>query len=226
MSANVASPRLSFEAFLARPDSDCRAEWIEGRVEYQTPVSLAHQLLCKFLLLVLELFVRERNLGTVLCAPFLMKIASRPSGREPDLLFIANSSQVRLHPTYLDGPADLVVEIISPESRERDRSEKFEEYENAGIREYWLIDPELKTADFYVLKSGVYRPARIDAEGRFWSAILPGFWIEVNWLWDQPGLLAVLQKWQDLPAAAQIEDLRVVNPAVSGADTSPPTTGG
>jgi Uma2 family endonuclease len=199
MSTNVAATRVSFEAFLARPDSDRRAEWIEGWVEYQMPVSLAHQLLCKFLLLVLELFVHDRNLGTVLCAPFLMKIPSRPSGREPDLLFISNSSQMQLRPTYLDGPADLVVEIISPEIRERDRTEKFEEYESAGIPEYWLIDPELKIADFYVLRGGVYRPARIDAEGRFWSAVLPGFWIDVNWLWDQPGLREVLQRWQVPP---------------------------
>ena len=70
---------LTFEAFLTRPDREGRAEWIAGRVEYRMPASLGHQLLCKFLLLIIELFVRERSLGTVIGPPFLMKIASRPA---------------------------------------------------------------------------------------------------------------------------------------------------
>lgn len=187
---------LSFEAFLARPDSDLQAEWIEGRIEYRMPASLAHQLLCKFLLLILELFVSERNLGTVLAAPFLMKLASRPSGREPDLLFVSDINRARLRDTYLDGPAELVVEIISPESRERDSGEKFDEYAAGGVPEYWLIDPELRTAEFYVLEGGTYRTAPIDAEGRFHSLVLQDFWIEVDWLWDQPGLLEVMGSWK------------------------------
>ena len=187
---------LSFEAFLARPDSDLQAEWIEGRIEYRMPASLAHQLLCKFLLLILELFVSVRNLGTVLDAPFLMKLASRPSGREPDLLFVSDINRARLRDTYLDGPAELVVEIISPESRERDSGEKFDEYAAGGVPEYWLIDPELRTAEFYVLEGGTYRTAPIDAEGRFHSLVLQDFWIEVDWLWDQPGLLEVMGSWK------------------------------
>ncbi|MEJ7756097.1 MAG: Uma2 family endonuclease [Nocardioidaceae bacterium] len=54
--------------------------------------------------------------------------------------------------TYLDGAADLAIEIISPESIGRDRGEKFVEYEAAGIREYWLIDPERRQAEFYRLE--------------------------------------------------------------------------
>ena len=199
LSTELTAMHLSFEAFLARRDSDRRAEWIEGRIEYRMPASLTHQLLCKFLLLILELFVGEKSLGTVLAAPFLMRIASRPSGREPDLIFVSSANRARLRETYLDGPADLVAEIVSPESRERDRGDKFEEYAGAGVMEYWLIDPELRIAEFFVLKEGVYRPARIDAEGRFWSVALPGFWIDVTWLWDQPGLLDVLKRWQ-IPA--------------------------
>ena len=187
---------LSFEAFLARADRERRAEWVEGRIEYRMPASLAHQLLCKFLLLILELFVREKSLGTVVGPPFLMKLSSRPTGREPDIIFVSNANLARFRSTFLDGPADLVVEIVSPESRERDREEKFEEYAAGGVAEYWLIDPELRTAEFYVLKNGTYRPARIDAEGRFWSVALPDFWLDVNWLWDQPGLFDVLKSWQ------------------------------
>lgn len=186
---------LSFESFLARPDDDRRAEWVDGRIEYRMPASLAHQLLCKFLLVILELFVSERRLGTVMVAPFLMRLASRPSGREPDILFISTENQGRLQTTFLDGPADLVVEIVSPESRERDRTEKFDEYALGGVPEYWIIDTELRIAEFYVLRDGAYQPARIDAEGRFWSVVLPGFWIDVRWLWDQPDVRDVMKTW-------------------------------
>lgn len=68
-----------------------------------------------------------------------MKLAQ--SGREPDLLFISNETAQRLTERKLEGAADLVIEIIFPESVRRDRYEKFDEYEEAGVREYWIIDP-------------------------------------------------------------------------------------
>ena len=91
---------------------------------------------------------------------------------------------------------DVAVEVISPESDDRDRVEKFEEYANAGVLEYWIIDPELRSAEFYVLNDGAYRLNPVDAEGRYWSAILPGFWIKIDWLWNQPRIMEVLQAWQ------------------------------
>ncbi|MDW8290080.1 MAG: Uma2 family endonuclease, partial [Armatimonadota bacterium] len=80
-----------------------------------------------------------------------MKTGADLPGRSPDILFVSQQNLHRLKPTYLDGPADLVVEIISPESEERDRTQKFSEYERGGVREYWLIDPEKRLAEFYVL---------------------------------------------------------------------------
>ncbi len=73
------------------------------------------------------------------------------SGREPDVLFIANDHLDRLKPPYLDGPADLVIEIISPESVKRYRGRKFFEYQAGGVAEYWLIDPAVQVAEFYQL---------------------------------------------------------------------------
>jgi Uma2 family endonuclease len=78
-----------------------------------------------------------------------MKLAG--SGREPDVLYLARSHLRRLRKTYLNGPADLVVEVVSPESVKRDREQKFGEYQAAGIPEYWVIDPEAQQADFYQL---------------------------------------------------------------------------
>ena len=93
----------------------------------------------------------------------------------------------RLGDTYLTGPADLAVEIVSPESVGRDRGEKFYEYERAGISEYWLLDPQIRRAEFYQLGSeGQYHLIAPDKEGVYRSTVLPGFWLRVDWLWQRP----------------------------------------
>lgn len=117
-------------------------------------------------------------------APFQMRLAN--SGREPDLLYVKTANCDRLRHTYLDGPADLVVEIISPESIGRDRGDKFFEYEEAGIPEFWLLDPQTQRAEFYQLnEAGRYQPIQ-PVEGVYRSAQLSGFWLREEWLWQEP----------------------------------------
>ncbi|MCS6962997.1 MAG: Uma2 family endonuclease, partial [Thermoflexus sp.] len=124
-------------------------------------------------------------LGVVLPAPFQMKLSR--TGREPDLLFVARPHLDRLHPTHLESPADLVVEVLSPESAARDRGEKFYEYQEAGIPEYWLIDPHRQWAEFYQLDDqGRFQYISPDAEGIYRSKVIPEFWIRVDWLWQDP----------------------------------------
>ncbi|MCS7240954.1 MAG: Uma2 family endonuclease [Candidatus Bipolaricaulota bacterium] len=116
-----------------------------------------------------------------------MKTGPELPGREPDILFLANEHLGRLKETYLDGSAHLVIEITSSESRLRDRGEKFAEYELGGVKEYWLIDPERKEADFYRLdERGRFRLTEPDSEGIYRSVVLPGFWLKVGWLWQEP----------------------------------------
>jgi len=85
----------------------------------------------------------------------------------------------------LQGPADIVVEVISPTSRSLDRGDKHYEYERGGVREYWLIDPERQQVEFYMLgRDRIYRPADI-SKGIFRSDALKGFWLKVDWLWQR-----------------------------------------
>lgn len=87
-----------------------------------------------------------------------MQLGPDLPGREPGLLFIAREHLARLKETYLDGPATLGVEIISPDSRARDLGEKFYGYEQGGLREYWLIDPQRRQAESYRLGADdIYR---------------------------------------------------------------------
>lgn len=180
--------KLTYEEFLAWCDEDTWAEWVNGEVVLVSPASDRHQALRGFLESVIGIHAEERGLGRVLGAPFQMRLPEPVhSGREPDILFIASAHLSRLTQAYLDGPADLVVEIISPESRLRDRGEKFAEYEMGGVREYWLLDPERREADFYRLdERGRYRLAEPHREGWYESVALPTFRLKLEWLWQVP----------------------------------------
>lgn len=176
---------MTYDEFLDWADEDTLAEWVNGRVVMTSPASLRHQMLAQLLTRVLTGFVEVGRLGIVISAPFQMKLEQ--SGREPDVLFVAEAQRDRLRPTYLNGAADLVIEILSPESVGRDRGDKFYEYERAGIPEYWLIDPETQRAEFYQLDGqGRYQLVPADANGIYHSSVLPGFWLEVAWLWLDP----------------------------------------
>ncbi len=190
-------PRMTYEEFLEWADG-INAEWVDGEVILMSPVSQAHQRILGFILTLFQLFVEANDLGEVLFAPFQMRLRTRPSGREPDLLFVARDRLDKLQNAYLDGPADLAVEIISPDSRARDRVDKYHEYEQAGVREYWLIDPARELADFYQLNAdGIYSQVIIDDDGIFRSSVIEGLWIRIDWLWQDPlpTLMSVLKEW-------------------------------
>jgi Uma2 family endonuclease len=175
---------ITYEDFLDWAGEDTLAEWVDGEVVMYSPASKRHQSIAGFLAKLLGIFAEQRDLGLVLTAPFQMKLED--SGREPDLLFVADERLDRLKETYLDGPADLVVEIVSPESAGRDRGEKFYEYAEGGVPEYWLIDPQQEWVEFYRLQGGRYRLAFDGSEGIYRAATVPGFWLRVEWLWQEP----------------------------------------
>lgn len=190
--------KMTYEEFLAQADEDVPAEWVDGEVILMSPASKRHQRLVSFLSSLFQHFVEANQSGVVLQAPFQMKLAARPSGREPDVLFVSSGRLDRLKEMYLDGPADLVVEVISADSRARDRVDKFYEYEQGGVREYWLVDPVSKQAEFYVLgDDGSYHAAPIGPGGEFHSVVLDGLHLKVDWLWQEPlpPLLTVLKEW-------------------------------
>ena len=175
---------VTYAEFLDWADEDTLAEWVNGEIVMTSPASLQHQSLGLFLGQLLGLYAEQNSLGRVILPPFQMKLPS--SGREPDLLFVASTHLDRLRDTFLDGPADLVVEIISPESIGRDRGEKLYEYEAGGVPEYWLLDAQRQWAEFYHLEAGRYRPAFTGAAGVYRAQAVTGFWLRVEWLWQQP----------------------------------------
>ncbi len=191
-------PRMTFEEFLQFGGEDSWAEWIDGEVITMYSASTRHQEIVLFLAQVLGIYVRSKNLGDVFIAPFAMKLEAEKRGREPDLLFVSRERKHLIEPTFLNGAADLVVEVISPESIGRDRGEKFVEYESAGVHEYWLIDYEQKRAEFYELAAdGFYRVANTD--GTFYSKVIEGFFVREDWFWQE-----------NLPTIEALKELKIL----------------
>lgn len=194
--------KVSFEEYIEWLDEDTRAEWIDGRIEIMaSPASIGHQNIASFLDKVLGIYIEAHDLGKLVFAPYVMRLAAIARGREPDLIFVQKDREHLITRNYLDGPADLAVEIISPESNKRDRKVKFAEYQIAGIREYWLLDPDKQTAEFYQLEAeGIYEAAALDADGFYHSQVVTGFRLRVAWLWQSPppATIEVLRELQVL----------------------------
>jgi Uma2 family endonuclease len=189
--------RMSYEEFLAWADEDVHAEWVNGEVIVQMPPEEPHQRVVAFLMSLMTLFIQLFNLGRLLPAPFEMRAKPDGSAREPDLLFVAREHLDRLSQERLSGPADLVVEVVSDDSVARDRADKFYEYQDVGVKEYWILDPRpgRERTDFYVLdEKGRYRPVPPGPDGRYHSMVLPGFWLQVDWVTsaEPPDVLTVL----------------------------------
>jgi Uma2 family endonuclease len=185
---------MTFEEFLTSPYE--RAEWVDGEVFELSPENLDYQGVFGFLYPLLSDFVEQRALGHVFLN-FLMKTGKRLPGRVPDVLFLATEHEDRLRRNYIDGPADLVVEVVSPDSVMRDREVKRREYQEGGVPEFWLIDPLEKRATFLFLEHGAYRPLAVDSDGAVRSRVLPGVWIRPEWLLDEPRprLVEVRRAW-------------------------------
>jgi len=178
---------ISYEQFLQEYEG-LRAEWKEGQVIPMVACSYPHQRLVGFLHRLLGWGVETRWGGELLVAPFQMKTGPDLPGREPDLLYLSEARRDQLQRLFIDGAADLAVEVVSPDSRLRDRGEKYAEYEMGGVREYWLLDPDLERADFYCLGEDGRFERHGTPEGVFTSQVLQGLKLPVAWLWSIPSV--------------------------------------
>jgi Uma2 family endonuclease len=176
-------------------------EWVRGAVIKMTPVSLQHVRLTQYLLHLLNAYFALNPIGTVLDAPFVMRLEAAGSYREPDLQVVLNTNPGQLTDTEMVGPADICIEVVSRESVTRDYGDKFAEYEQAGVQEYWIIDPVRQTCHFYRLQPGKhYAPVPPDEQGNYHTPLLPRLALHVPTLWQEPlpNAVAIVQAVQTM----------------------------
>ncbi len=180
--------RQSYEEYLALPHDGRIVEWVDGEIISHIPATQLHQNVASLIETLLRLYVTRLRLGRVFDAPFEVRLWAGGPSREPDVLFIGREQLEQLTERRFEGGPTLVVEVVSPGSVTIDRVDKFLEYERAGVGEYWIIDPRphQQQADFYVRDdTGRFAAAPLDDEGVFASAVLPGFRLNVAWLWQE-----------------------------------------
>ena len=127
-----------------------------------------------------------------------MRTREGGNARKPDVFVVLKDNPGQILEREFLGAADIAIEVISDKSVYRDRTTKFDEYEAAGIREYWLIDPRpsRKRADFYRLdETGRYQTVPLGVSQIFRSAVVTGFWLNTEWLWlEDANVAEIYQK--------------------------------
>jgi Uma2 family endonuclease len=179
----IVKPFVTEDDFYREASEDSDWEYLDGRIVMHSPASKRHEDLFRFFLTLLSAFLDERKVGIVLGSRYPMRLDSRWS-LEPDLLVVRPENRARLGPQRLEGPADLVIEIASDSDPGLDAREKLPRYREADIEEIWLVNPFEGTLLVETRVAGAYVARRLTS-GRLDSTVLPGFWVDVSWLWRE-----------------------------------------
>ena len=170
----------TYADYCLTPDDE-RYELLDGELVMSPSPRLPHQEICMELGALLHLFVKTRGLGRVYSAPCDV-VLSETDVVQPDLLFVANErAHILFDGDNVQGAPDLVVEILSPSTAERDRTVKRALYAQYGVQEYWLVDPDTKTVTVLVLDAGAFAEVACHGAGQtLTSPTLPGFTVNLN----------------------------------------------
>jgi Uma2 family endonuclease len=173
----------TYEDYLLLPEDGKRYEVIRGCLYVTSTFTAGHQFTLLELACSLREFLGADKLGIILLSPFDIKL---PSGIadpvEPDMMFFRKGNQPTWGSAFFKGVPDLLAEILSLETYDRDRTVKLEAYEEAGVPEYWLVDPDAQMVEVYVLKKGegYVELIRGRSGDEVWSSALPGLRVEVS----------------------------------------------
>ena len=165
--------------YFSLPDTNHLIELSEGRIIFLDMPTTSHQRVAKKLMKKMDDFVIENRLGEIGISPLPVELW-KDKIREPDIIFMSNAHRDRITENFWGVP-DLVVEVISKSTSKVDRKEKFNEYAQAGIEEYWILDPGKQTIEIFILNNDVYELLGKWSNGEIAnSKILSGFSVAVD----------------------------------------------
>lgn len=165
--------------YFSLPETNRRVELANGDLLVSPSPTVQHALIVMELVSQLKGYAGQHQLGMVMTAPLDVRLFS-DTIRQPDVLFIRHENRDRVG-SYIDGPPDWVAEVISPGSREIDEQVKLVEYAQAGVPEYWLVDPEHTTIRVYTLKDKAYELVSTNGAGEIAQSVtIKGFQVSVD----------------------------------------------
>ena len=180
--AKTRSVKFTYEDYLLFPEDGRRHEIMEGEHFVTPSPSTKHQRISLRLSTSLETFLRHNGLGQLFAAPFDV-VLSDLDVVQPDLLFVSKARASIVTEKNVQGPPDLVVEIVSETTRKTDEIVKRKIYERHGVPEYWIVDPELETVKVYrMTDQGYVRAAELSRESGegLSTPLLPGLTVPLT----------------------------------------------
>jgi len=163
---------LTYKDYEALPHDGRRYELHEGELSVTPAPSPTHQRLIRALLIILDRHVQARRHGEVFVSP-IDCILSDTTVVQPDIVYLETGRLPAVTSRGIEGPPTLVVEVLSPSTTQIDRGVKYQLYARHGIPDYWIVDPELRNIEAYVLMEGLYQlAARVEGSN---PASLPPF---------------------------------------------------
>lgn len=165
---------LTYKDYAMLPD-DNRYELLNGDLFMVPSPGFFHQSISRDLGFLLWNFVKMNSLGLVFSAPFDVVLTDN-NVVQPDIIFVSNKNRDIVTEKNIQGPPDLVIEILSSGTRERDILFKKTLYAKHGITEYWIADPTGKSIEVLTLCQGTYETHGIYfPDDNLGSSLLPGF---------------------------------------------------
>jgi Uma2 family endonuclease len=185
MGVETNGKKYTFEDFCFLIKEDQKADLIDGVIYMSSPDNTDANSIFMWLGRLIGLFAEERELGEVYGSRVAFRLEEYQSP-EPDIAFVRTDRLQIVQRGFVEGPPDLAIEIVSPDSIERDYVRKREQYRQAGVLEYWIVDElEQRIVLLRRSSSGAYREIK-PRKGVLHSQALPGFWLRPEWLWQQP----------------------------------------
>ncbi|MFO0972180.1 MAG: Uma2 family endonuclease [Phycisphaerae bacterium] len=175
--------RLTYDDFRALPDDGRRYEIIDGDLSMSPSPVTRHQVIVGNLFAILREHVRRHALGRVFIAPFDVVLGNMDVV-EPDVIFVSTQRAAIVTDRNIQGVPDLLVEVLSPATAERDRRTKRNLYARAGVPWYWLVDPDAnELVELQLVGRDYGERSRVAATGAFSPALFPQLQLSVAELW-------------------------------------------
>lgn len=182
----------TFDDFLLLVQEHEKADLLDGVIYMASPESTDDNVLGGWLYRLMTEFADQTDQGKCYYTRVAFRITDK-RGPEPDVAFVAKERLQIVEHGFVDGAPDIAVEIVSPDSVDRDYNLKRIIYEAAGVKEYWIIDPDEQKVTF-LRRQGEHFVEILPREGRFESQVLAGFYFTTEWLWsrERPSIMAIL----------------------------------
>ena len=176
--------RRKREAFYNDITEQVKAEFINGEVIIHSPVVKTHNEISGNAYRILDAYIFENNLGFLGIEKILIQLTR--NDYEPDICFFKEEKAQHFTDNQKFFPApDLVVEVLSKSTKERDRGVKFQDYQAHDVEEYWIIDPQKQVIEQYVLQEGAYELILKSSSGTLQSQAVKGLQFPIIALFDR-----------------------------------------